>query len=289
MTLPSRGAQGHVVPCPACSMSLCSVHRTARCGLALAPPNLQQKECNGCFASECSHMFPSLPLRKAHVARGPASGVKHSRSAFSNARSAVFLSGNLCMAIRVVPVQHSPALSMMACCSGGNCWCNFAACTASAAEWILDSSFAKAMSRATLLGKTWPVVCTSAARMTSAASLSAAHELVSLTFSRAQTAPWACSSTATPAVGKSAFVSGAEVSSGCCLWSMSTHSSASRALESTFSVARHDKGRERAFGTIWNARTSSCPLIPTLLSFHKPARAQNTTIVYLARTTTRSL
>ena len=41
-------------------------------------------------------------------------------------------------------------------------------------------------------------------------------------------------------------------------------------------------GQERTVGTMWNARTSSCLVIPTLLYLHKQARAQKTIFVYLA-------
>ena len=41
---------------PACSMSLRNVHWTARCGLVLAPPYLQQNGLHGCVARDCSHM-----------------------------------------------------------------------------------------------------------------------------------------------------------------------------------------------------------------------------------------
>ena len=56
------------------------------------------------FASECSHMSPSLPLHKAHVARGP--GVKPSRKAVAILHCA-FCSisvWDLCITIQVVPV-----------------------------------------------------------------------------------------------------------------------------------------------------------------------------------------
>ena len=43
------------------------------------------------------------------------------------------------------------------------------------------------------------------------------------------------------------------------------------------------EGQERGIGTSWNARTSSCLVIPTLLFLQKQARAQKTTFVYLAR------
>ena len=54
----------------------------------------------------------------------------------------------------------------------------------------------------------------------------------------------------------------------------STHNSASRALEYFLFLARHENGQERAIVTIWNARTSSCLVIPTLLRLHTQARAQ---------------
>ena len=38
-------------------------------------PYLQQRGWNGCVTRDCSHKSPSLPLRRAHVERGPASDV----------------------------------------------------------------------------------------------------------------------------------------------------------------------------------------------------------------------
>ena len=48
-------------------------------------------------------------------------------------------------------------------------------------------------------------------------------------------------------------------------------------------------GQERSFGTIWNSRTSSCLVIPTQLYLHEQARAQQTTLAYLARTSSQGL
>ena len=44
-----------------------------------------------------------------------------------------------------------------------------------------------------------------------------------------------------------------------------------------FSGEPRNRGQERAFGTIWNARKSSCLVIPTLLCLHTQARALKTT------------
>ena len=57
----------HVRIAPCRSMSLRNVLWTARCGLFLAPPYLQQNGWKGCAARDCSHMSPSLPFRKAHT------------------------------------------------------------------------------------------------------------------------------------------------------------------------------------------------------------------------------
>ena len=57
--------------------------------------------------------------------------------------------------------------------------CSFAACTASAADKILDCNFANAMSRARLFGGTLSAACTGAGRTISAARLSAANGLAS--------------------------------------------------------------------------------------------------------------
>ena len=62
--------------------------------------------------------------------------------------------GDLCMDVQHQPVPGPPALSMIACCSGSISLCSFAACTASAADRILDCSFANAMSLARLFGGT---------------------------------------------------------------------------------------------------------------------------------------
>ena len=117
-------------------MSLRKVCWTARCGLALAPPCLQQNGWKGCVARDCWHMSPSLHFRRAHVERRPASGVAPSRNAVAVLHCAFCASsvGDLCMAVQHVPVPRFSALSIMACCSGGI----FAACTASAADKILD-------------------------------------------------------------------------------------------------------------------------------------------------------
>ena len=56
-----------------------------------------------------------------------------------------------------------------------------AACTASAADRILDCNFANAMSRARLFGGTQSADCTGAGRTMSAARLSTAHGLASYT------------------------------------------------------------------------------------------------------------
>ena len=45
-------------------------------------------------------------------------------------------------------------------------------------------------------------------------------------------------------------------------------------VEINLFLARHEKGQERAFGTIWNARASSCLVIPTKLYLHKQACAR---------------
>ena len=58
---------------PAWEISLFKVRMTARCGLALAPPYLQQKW-YGFFASDCSRISAFVVLfRNEHVARGPTS------------------------------------------------------------------------------------------------------------------------------------------------------------------------------------------------------------------------
>ena len=67
-------------------------------------------------------------------------------------------------------------------------------------------------------------------------------------------------------------------------WPLSTHNSPSRALGSTVSLACHEKSQDRAFATIWNARSSSCLAIPTLSNLHKQAHAQKTTFANVART-----
>ena len=60
-----------------------------------------------------------------------------------------------------------------------------------------------------------------------------------------------------------------------CACGHSTHNSASRALESFLSLARHENGQERAIGTIWNARTSSCSRESDLVAFaHTIPRAK---------------
>ena len=85
--------------------------------------------------------------------------------------------GDLCMAVQHVPLPGPPALSMTACYSGSISLCSFAACTASAADRILDCSLANAMSRARLFGGTLSAACTGAGRTISAARLSSAHGL----------------------------------------------------------------------------------------------------------------
>ena len=109
---------------------------TARCGLV---PCCQQNWWKGCSANDCSHMSPSLPFRRAHVERGPASGVAPSRSAVAILHCALCATsvGDLCMAVQHVPVPGPPALSTMACCSGDISLCGFAASTASAASEIV--------------------------------------------------------------------------------------------------------------------------------------------------------
>ena len=141
---------------PACSMSLRKARWTARCGLLQAPPYWQQNGWEWCSARNCSHMSPSLPFRRAHMERGPASGVAPSRSAVAILHCAFCASsvGDLCMSLQHVPVPGPPALSKMACCSGSISQCSFAACTASAVDHILDCNFANTMSRARLFGGT---------------------------------------------------------------------------------------------------------------------------------------
>ena len=56
-----------------------------------------------------------------------------------------------------------------------------------------------------------------------------------------------------------------------CFTSQDTRNFRNRALESTFSLALHEKGQQRAFGTVWNARTPSCIVIPTSVDLHKQA------------------
>ena len=88
-------------------------------------------------------MSPSLPFLRAHVERGPASGVAPSRNAVAilHCTSSV---GDLNMAVQHVPVPSPPALSIVACCSGGISLCSFAACcTASAAAKILECKLCK--------------------------------------------------------------------------------------------------------------------------------------------------
>ena len=170
--------QVRVAPCLFNEPAQGEVCWTARCGLVLAPPYWQQNGWKGCAARDCSHMSPSLPFRRAHVERGPASGVAPSRSDVAILHCAFCANsvGDLCMAIQHVPVPGPPALSMMACCSGSISLCSFAACTEfSAAAKILDCSFANAMSRARLSGGTLSADCTGAGRTISEARLSAAH------------------------------------------------------------------------------------------------------------------
>ena len=147
-------------------------------------PYWQQKGWKGCSASYCLHMSPSFPFRRAHVERGPASGVAPSRSAVATLHCGFCASsvGDLSMAVQHVPVLSPPAPSMIACCSGDMSPCNFAACTASAADRTLDCIFANAMSRARLFGGTLSATCTGAGRTISAARLSAAHGLASHTL-----------------------------------------------------------------------------------------------------------
>ena len=129
-------------------------------------------------------LFTHVPITALpHVDRGPASGVAPSRNAVAVLHCAFCASsvGDLCMAVQHMPVPGPPALSMMACCSGGISLCSLAACTTSAADRILDCSFANAMSRARLFGGTQPADCTGAGRTISAARLSTAHGLGSYT------------------------------------------------------------------------------------------------------------
>ena len=159
-----------------------------------------------------------MPFRRAHVERGPASGVAPGRSAVAILHFAFCANsvGDLCMAVQHVPAPGPPALSMMSCCSGGISSCSFAACTASAAAKILDCSFVKAMSRARLFGGTVSADCTGAGRTISAARLSAAHGLASYNLLASfSIVTLAHSSTATPVAGRSAFAARAVASSGC--------------------------------------------------------------------------
>ena len=79
-------------------------------------PYLQQNEWNWSVGRDCSHMSPSLPSRKAHVERGPVSGVTPSRSAVAIIHRTFCNTsvGDLCMVVQFVPVPGPPALSVIA-------------------------------------------------------------------------------------------------------------------------------------------------------------------------------
>ena len=203
---------------PACSMSLRRVctgpHGAVKSWLL---PYLQQNGWKGCsHHCFCQQMSPSLPFRSE---RGRASGVAPSRSAVAILHCTFCANsvGDLCIAVQYVPVPGPPALSMMACCSGGILLCSFAACTASAAAKILDCSFAgrrvpsKALRRDIVrrLHK-------SRADDLCSPRLSAAHGLASYNLlALFSIVTLAYSSTATPAAGRSAFEARAVASSGC--------------------------------------------------------------------------
>ena len=97
---------------PACSMSLCNVHWTVRCGLALAPPYMQKKGVKRVLRQRLL-AHGSMPFRRAHVERGPASGVAPSRDAVAILHCAFCASsvGDLCMAVQHEPVARLFALS----------------------------------------------------------------------------------------------------------------------------------------------------------------------------------
>ena len=95
-----------------------ALDRTVRSGPG--SPVLAADRWKGCSVSDCSHTSPLFPFRRAHVERGPVSGVAPSRSAVAILHCAFCASsvGGLCMAVQLVPVPGPPALSMIACCSG---------------------------------------------------------------------------------------------------------------------------------------------------------------------------
>ena len=187
---PSHGALGHAAPCP----------RT------LQPAQSSCAACTGPHGRVQTMLLPKLAAikgakdllkRNTHSpfvtlsqgARRMWTCVRHQaqpeRCGHLHCASESTSVGHLRMAVHTMPVPCS------ACCSGSNSWCGLAACTASAADKILDNNFAYAMSRARLRGGARSAGCTGVGRITSAAALGLA----------AYTSNWtvAWSSTATPA------------------------------------------------------------------------------------------
>ena len=94
----------------------CLLHESAQCALdcAMRPvPGSRicsKKGWNGCVARDCLHMSPSLPFLRAHVDRGPASGVAPRSNAVAILHCAFCGSSvrDLCMAVQHVPASGLP-------------------------------------------------------------------------------------------------------------------------------------------------------------------------------------